>query len=76
MTHNGEADEMDTGDHTADYAKLIEYGINPKVASELDNIYKSGRCNGILALHEIVILLNILNSLEICYAHFSYPSKY
>ncbi|ELU17586.1 hypothetical protein CAPTEDRAFT_178834 [Capitella teleta] len=29
-------------EHTEDYDKLIEYGINAKVAEELDDIYKSG----------------------------------
>ena len=43
---NGETHDMDTGDHTEDYQKLVDYGINEKVASELDKIYKSGEnCN-------------------------------
>lgn len=29
-------------EHTEDYQKLIDYGINAKVANELDKIYKSG----------------------------------
>lgn len=28
---------------TEDYQKLIDYGINEKVASELDKIYQSGK---------------------------------
>jgi heterogeneous nuclear ribonucleoprotein R len=28
--------------HSADYGKLIEYGLDEKVASKLDEIYKTG----------------------------------
>ena len=41
----GDTEPMETQeseDHTEDYSKLIEYGINEKVAQELDRIYKSG----------------------------------
>ncbi len=34
---------QDTEDRTEDYPKLIEYGINEKVAQELDKIYTSGK---------------------------------
>uniref|UniRef100_T1IVI9 RRM domain-containing protein n=1 Tax=Strigamia maritima TaxID=126957 RepID=T1IVI9_STRMM len=30
-------------EHSEDYAKLIEYGLNEKVASKLDEIYKTGK---------------------------------
>jgi len=47
MTQNGETDAhqepMDIKEEpTDDYQKLIDYGIDPKVASQLDSIYKSG----------------------------------
>ena len=32
--------EIATGDKTPDYAKLIEYGLDSKVADKLDEIYK------------------------------------
>ena len=34
--------ESEDTEHTEDYQKLIDYGINAKVANELDKIYKSG----------------------------------
>lgn len=48
MAENGETDAMepmdtqDNSEHTEDYQKLIDYGIDSKVADELDKIYKSG----------------------------------
>ena len=39
----GQGEPMETDvTRTEDYQKLIEYGINVKVASELDKIYQSG----------------------------------
>lgn len=45
----GDSEAMDTqepqetnGDHTEDYEKLVNYGIDSKVAAELEVIYKSG----------------------------------
>ena len=32
--------DMDVKDKTADYRKLIEYGLDAKVADKLDDIYK------------------------------------
>ena len=32
-----------TSEHSEDYQKLVDYGIDLKVAAELDNIYKSGK---------------------------------
>ena len=34
---------METEERTEDYQKLVDYGISEKVASELDQIYKSGK---------------------------------
>lgn len=47
MEANGEAMYEETimeqeQEHTEEYTKLVDYGIDPKVASELDIIYKSG----------------------------------
>ena len=33
---------VENGEHTEDHQKLLDYGINPKVADELDVIYKAG----------------------------------
>lgn len=38
-----ESESVENGNHTEDYQKLIDYGINAKVADELDVIYKSGK---------------------------------
>ena len=32
--------EIAAGEKTADYSKLIEYGLDSKVADKLDEIYK------------------------------------
>ena len=40
MTTNG---DVGSENRTADYQKLIEYGINAQVANELDNIFKAGK---------------------------------
>lgn len=43
MSENGDEiqEEMtENGDHTEDYQKLIDHGIDPKVADELDSIYQ------------------------------------
>ena len=49
MSSNGiKVEAKEETEHTADYAKLIEYGIDAKVAEELDAIYKKGNayfCN-------------------------------
>jgi len=50
MAENGDPEATEAGDeqgtqeveHTEDYQKLIDYGINEKVAQELDRIYISG----------------------------------
>ena len=43
---NGVVESMEQGDsmeeHSEDYKKLVEYGIDEKVAAALDKIYKSG----------------------------------
>ena len=39
MAQNG---EVSNGDHTEDYQKVVDYGINPTVAEELDTIFKAG----------------------------------
>ncbi|XP_043285812.1 heterogeneous nuclear ribonucleoprotein R isoform X2 [Venturia canescens] len=36
-------EEMECVERTEDYAKLIEYGLDGKVASKLDEIYKTGK---------------------------------
>ncbi|KAJ8675044.1 hypothetical protein QAD02_010830 [Eretmocerus hayati] len=36
-------DDMDYVDRTDDYPKLIQYGLNEKVAGKLDEIYKTGK---------------------------------
>lgn len=35
-------DQEDESERTEDYQKLLDYGIDQKVAAELDDIYKSG----------------------------------
>jgi len=43
---NGEVSDesMDqSGEHTEDYQKLLDYGLNEKVASKLDEIYKTSK---------------------------------
>lgn len=40
MTGQNGVEAMD--DHSADYTALVQYGINEKVASELEKIYKTG----------------------------------
>ena len=45
--HNG-VSNGGGGDRTADYDKLIQYGLDSKVASRIDDIYKTGKkssCN-------------------------------
>ena len=34
---------MDYVERTEDYSKLIQYGLNEKVAGKLDEIYKTGK---------------------------------
>ncbi len=41
MAVNGDADTP-KGEHTEDYQKLVDHGIDVKVADALDEIYKSG----------------------------------
>lgn len=36
-------EEMECVERTEDFAKLIEYGLDEKVASKLDEIYKTGK---------------------------------
>ncbi|KAK2586438.1 hypothetical protein KPH14_010718 [Odynerus spinipes] len=36
-------EEMEYTERTEDYAKLIQYGLNEKVAAKLDEIYKTGK---------------------------------
>jgi len=43
MTRHNGVEAMD--DHSSDYAALVQYGINEKVASELEKIYKTGLLN-------------------------------
>ena len=38
-----EPEPMDVTERTADYQKLIDYGIDATVSGELDNIYKTGK---------------------------------
>jgi len=50
MATNGNAmdnehDFMETEEHTEEYRALVEYGINAKVANELEQIYASGLLN-------------------------------
>ena len=35
-------ESIENGEHTEDHQKLLDYGINSKVADELDVIYKAG----------------------------------
>jgi len=42
MTENGTMEEVDYTQHGEDYQSLIQYGINAKVAAELEKIYHSG----------------------------------
>ena len=50
MAANGAMDHADddmdfTGEHGDDYRALVDYGINTKVANELEKIYNSGEWN-------------------------------
>ena len=47
-------DETEAVEHTEDYQKLIDYGINAKVATELDKIYKSGQAHITLLWNNLV----------------------
>jgi hypothetical protein len=38
-------------DRTEDYAKLVEYGLDEKVAGKLDEIYKTGIFNVLRLYH-------------------------
>ncbi|XP_017003448.2 heterogeneous nuclear ribonucleoprotein Q isoform X3 [Drosophila takahashii] len=40
---NQKADDRGDGERTEDYPKLLEYGLDKKVASKLDEIYKTGK---------------------------------
>jgi hypothetical protein len=43
MEEKSNKQEQDTKvDRTEDYAKLVEYGLDEKVAGKLDEIYKTG----------------------------------
>jgi len=37
------SEHSDSGEHTEDYQKLIDYGLNDKVADKLDEIYRKGK---------------------------------
>ncbi|XP_059478509.1 heterogeneous nuclear ribonucleoprotein R isoform X3 [Neocloeon triangulifer] len=43
MDHKEELDKSSSEPHSEDYSKLIEYGLDEKVASKLDEIYKTGK---------------------------------
>lgn len=58
MSTNGQEDEekkeetttaikTENVEHTEDYQKLIEYGIDEQVANELDTIYKDGESTNV-----------------------------
>ncbi|XP_037951722.1 heterogeneous nuclear ribonucleoprotein R isoform X2 [Teleopsis dalmanni] len=40
---NQKSDDRGDGERTEDYPKLIEYGLDKKVAGKLDDIYKTGK---------------------------------
>ncbi|KAH8382925.1 hypothetical protein KR009_005824, partial [Drosophila setifemur] len=40
---NQKADDRGDGERTEDYPKLLEYGLDKKVANKLDEIYKTGK---------------------------------
>nr|NP_001262781.1 syncrip, isoform O [Drosophila melanogaster]AGB96161.1 syncrip, isoform O [Drosophila melanogaster] len=40
---NQKADDRGDGERTEDYPKLLEYGLDKKVAGKLDEIYKTGK---------------------------------
>lgn len=44
--------QVDDSERTEDYQKLIDYGLNEKVAIKLDEIYKQGKLK-----HEVCILI-------------------
>lgn len=39
------------GERTEDYQKLINYGLNEKVAAKLDEIYKQGKLRHEVSYH-------------------------
>jgi hypothetical protein len=41
--HNGLDSSLKMEERTADYKFLLDYGLDPKVADRLDDIYKTGR---------------------------------
>ena len=46
---------LDLKDKTADYKKLIDYGLDSKVADKLDDIYKV-RFNSFIGLNRLICL--------------------
>ena len=62
----GDSEAMDTqepqetnGDHTEDYEKLVNYGIDSKVAAELEVIYKSGKKNVMYIVCYVILHNNL-----------------
>ena len=43
MEEKQSKEEMECVERTEDYAKLIQYGLDEKVAAKLDEIYKTGK---------------------------------
>jgi len=43
MAESAEGTAVDSMERTADYSKLIDYGLNEKVAIKLDQIYQQGK---------------------------------
>jgi hypothetical protein len=79
-------DDRGDGDKTEDYVKLLEYGLDRKVAGKLDDIYKTGKLahneldeRALDALKEFPVdgALNVLNQfLESNLEHVSNKSAY
>lgn len=79
-------DEHGDGEKTEDYPKLLEYGLDKKVAAKLDDIYKTGKLahseldeRALDALKEFPIdgALNVLSQfLESNLEHVSNKSAY
>lgn len=83
---NKKSEEGGSDSKTEDYAKLIEYGLDKKVAAKLDEIYKTGKLahteldeRALDALKEFPIdgALNVLSQfLESNLEHVSNKSAY
>lgn len=63
-TESGWEDSPDSEERTPDYHKLIDYGLNEKVAVKLDQIYQQGKLkHEVSGLICLVLKLNVATGL-------------